>query len=593
MLLVATTGYFSLKLTPLSSGIAAVWIGNGLTNGWLLSRATRTWPMYAVAVTIAGFLAHWLAGLDVWRSAAFAGLNLAESLMIAGAIRRRVPDIHQPELRTGRIATVSTLLVCGFTGLLAATMARDAGDSSFVADFSLWYAAHVIGAVFVGTLTAVAHAQGAGLMGPPGKRAQFAGSMVLIAVVVGAIFAQSSYPLLYLAFLPLLLAAFRHRLAGVVMGIAILAVITTTATALGSGPLHLVADAGAFHYIFMVYAFILAACLLTYPVALMMAERSRLAAKVRDSEAHYRLLADYSHDVIMRVRADGQRLYVSPSSEEILGWEPGELLGSRWELVHPEDRPRQREQMAQLLADGIPYTTIYRVPHKDGHEIWIEAVGRLIPAMDGSGGSDVIYAGRDVTQRVIAEAALKASQQELENLARVDSLTGLANRRQFDERLELALARSRRRGTSVALLYMDIDHFKSINDGLGHLAGDAVLRAFARRLAECIRGEDLVARLGGDEFVMLVEDASTVQDIEAIAGKLVAHVSQPGLVDGQATAVTTSIGVALCLRPTVAEELMRYADAALYVAKGNGRNTFHRVTMGTKVTGQPSGDQPV
>ncbi len=577
--LVATTAYFSLTLTPLSSGIAAVWVGNGLTNGWLLSRATRTWPAFLIAATGAGLLAHWLAGHDAWRSVAFTGLNLVETLIIAGVIRSRVDDIHQPDLRTGRIATLSTLVACGFTALLAATLTRGTGDTSFLANFSVWFAAHVMGAVFVGTLTAVAHAQGSGLLGRPGKRVHFGVSMLLIALVVGAIFAQPRYPLLYLAFLPLLWAAFRHRFAGVVMGIAILAIIATAATALGYGPMNMVSGANAFHLIFMVQAFILAACLLTFPVALMMAERSRLSAKVRHSEAHYRMLADYSHDVVIRMRADGQRLYVSPSAKDILGWEPGELLKTRWNLVHPDDRPRQRQEMGQLLADGIPYTTLYRVRHKDGYDVWIEAVGRLIPAIDDTGGPDVIYAARDVTQRVIAEESLKASQLELENLARVDSLTGLANRRQFDERLALALARSRRRGTPVALLYMDIDYFKHINDSLGHLAGDAVLRAFAQRLSACVRAEDLVARLGGDEFVMLVEDAATVQGTEAIARKLIAHVSEPGLVEGDDTTVTTSIGIAFCLRGTDAEELLSHADKALYVAKGNGRNTFHLVTM--------------
>lgn len=235
--------------------------------------------------------------------------------------------------------------------------------------------------------------------------------------------------------------------------------------------------------------------------------------------------------------------------------------------------------MAQLLADGVPYTTLYRVHHKNGYDVWIEAVGRLLPAMDGTGGADVIYAGRDVTQRVIAEESLKASQQELEKLARVDSLTGLANRRQFDERVDLALARSRRRGTPVALLYMDIDYFKRINDILGHLAGDAVLKDFAQRLSACVRTEDLVARLGGDEFVMLVEDAATAQVAEVIARKVIGCVSRPSQVDGADTTITASIGIALCLRDTDAKELLLQADKALYVAKRNGRNTFHLATM--------------
>jgi PAS domain S-box-containing protein len=164
------------------------------------------------------------------------------------------------------------------------------------------------------------------------------------------------------------------------------------------------------------------------------------------------MLADYSHDVVVRMRADGQRLYVSPSASDILGWAPDELLGSRWDLIHPDDHAVQRDAMARLLASGEPSTAIYRMRHKDGHYVWIEAVARTMPSVDDPDAVDIIYSGRDVSLRIAAEQALLASQRELEALARVDSLTGLPNRRQFDERLSLAVARSRRPGLPIALL---------------------------------------------------------------------------------------------------------------------------------------------
>jgi diguanylate cyclase (GGDEF)-like protein len=154
--------------------------------------------------------------------------------------------------------------------------------------------------------------------------------------------------------------------------------------------------------------------------------------------------------------------------------------------------------------------------------VWIEAVARTMPSVDDPDAVDIIYSGRDVSLRIAAEQALLASQRELEALARVDSLTGLPNRRQFDERLSLAVARSRRPGLPIALLYLDIDHFKQINDTHGHGVGDQVLRVFAARLARCVRAGDLVARLGGDEFVVLVEDALLPQAAEFIARKLIA-----------------------------------------------------------------------
>lgn len=582
-LLVAVTSYLSLMLTRVPSGAAAVWVGNGLMVGWLLSRPTSVWLRYAAAGFFAGVLARVLAGDGLAYAFALSIANLIEVLLVAGTVRRHIQDVGHPErwLALGRVATLSTLGACAVSGVLAATAASLISGAPFAINFAVWYVAHVIGMVLVATLTAVAHSEGSALLGRPGRRGAFAVSMLLIALVASAIFAQTRFPLLFMTFPPLLWAAYRHRFAGVVVGITLLAMISSVATALGHGPAMLISGLSETGRTFLVQTFIGAACLLTFPVSLVMAERARLAAKVRESEAQYRMLADYSHDVVIRMRADGQRLYVSPSAKDILGWEPGELLKTRWDLVHPDERAKQREEMARLLADGIPYTTTYRVQHKQGHHVWIEAVGRLIPSMDRNhiGTMDIIYAGRDIGQRVAAEESLKASQLELEKLARVDSLTGLANRRQFDERLSLALARNRRHQAPLALLYMDIDYFKRINDSLGHLVGDAVLKDFAQRLTACVRTGNLVARLGGDEFVMLVEDAATAQVAETIARKLVETIGQPTVIDGTAITVTTSIGIAFCTRVTDEAELMWYADKALYVAKGGGRNTFHLVTV--------------
>lgn len=580
-MLVASSSWLSLTLTRVPSGIASVWVANGLLVGWLLSRPTRLWLRYVLAGVLAGLLARALAGDALLYSLALNTANLLEVLLVAGIVRRRVPDVGDPQgwLRLGRIATLSTLVACLLSGLLAGAATSLLVNAPFTLNFLVWYAAHVIGMVVVATLTLVALREGAGLLGRVGRRGDFAISMLVVGIVVGAIFAQSAFPLLFLAYPPLVWAAHRHGFGGVICGVALLAIISSIATALGFGPVTLVAGVGDTGRTFLVQVFIGAACLMTFPVVLVMAERARLSARVRESEAQYRMLADYSHDVVVRMRADGQRLYVSPSSRDLLGWDPAEMLTPGMVLVHPEDHATQRQVIGRVMESGEPVTATYRLRHKDGHYVWIEAVVRPIPSTSHEGTMDVMFVGRDIGKRMAALQQLEASQRELETLARVDSLTGLANRRQFDERIALALARTRRHAAPIALLYLDIDHFKRINDSLGHLAGDAVLKDFARRLTTCVRVEDLVARLGGDEFVMLVEDAASTQAVETIARKLISCIGLATALDGTPPAVTASIGIAFCTRATDAAELMWYADKALYVAKGAGRNTFHLVTM--------------
>ena len=574
-LLIGGASWLSLVLARGPGELAAVWIGNGILAGWLLSRPTAQWHGHVGVAFAADVAARLLVGDAPVHAAGVGACNLMEALIVAGVVRHNVPDVRDPKrwLNLGGIATASTLVACAVSGLVAAALISALHGTPFFNNFVTWYAAHVVGMVVFATSTLVAFREGASMFTTSGRGWAFVASMLLLAAVGIAVF-NARYPVLFLAYPVLLLAAFRHRFLGVAAGVLLLAVIGGIATAMGHGPLWLVEDIGRTGRIALLQLYIAGGCLMTIPVALAMAERKRLMARVRDSEHRYRMLATYSHDVIVRMRADGERLYVSPSARDILGWDPEEMLGSRWDLVHPEDRARQAQAMADLIASGESHTAVYRVQHKDGHYVWIEAVTRPIPSADRDGAVDIIYAGRDISRRMAAEQALAESRLELEQLARVDTLTGLANRRQFDERFALALTRLQRHGLPIALMYLDVDHFKDINDTFGHAAGDEVLRTFARRLTDCVRASDLVARLGGDEFVVLVEDAAVPEAAEAIAGKLIAAMGKAVPFGDANVEVTTSIGIAYASQPARADSLMAAADAALYEAKHAGRNTF-------------------
>jgi diguanylate cyclase (GGDEF)-like protein len=173
----------------------------------------------------------------------------------------------------------------------------------------------------------------------------------------------------------------------------------------------------------------------------------------------------------------------------------------------------------------------------------------------------------DITDR-------KRMEEALQSVANTDPLTGLANRVALADRIRLAIARSRRNATAFALLFLDLDHFKQVNDSLGHSAGDRLLVHFAMRLRACVRASDSVARLGGDEFIVLLEDLKERDAALRIADKILEETRVPVRIDARELAVTTSIGIAYYAGDETGEELVQRADAALYKAKRAGRDAY-------------------
>lgn len=579
--LVAAGAWLSVAWTGRPGELSAVWIPSGILCAWLLMKPHAAWPAYCLAGVAADMAGQVLAGAPVPLASMLSVCHLIEVLCVAFFIRRSIPDIRDPRhwVHLGGVATASTLAGCLVSGLLASLVGRLFLGAEPVEVFATWYGAHVMGMVIAGTTALVILVEGVRVLAPPGRRTGFILSLVLVCLMGGFAFV-SDYPLLFLTYPPLLLGAFRHRFVGAAVGVSLLALIGVSLTAAGYGPLAEVAGSNLAWRMVLLQLYLAGGCLITLPVVLAMAERDRLTARVRDSEQRYRLLADYSGDLVVRLSSTGERTYVSPSALEMLGWAPEDMLGTRWDLIHPEDREAQRQAMLEVLASGLPQTHRYRVRHRDGRYVWTEVVMRSAPRGGTDDERDLILSGRDISKRVAAEQALEASRQELQRLTMIDALTGIANRRQLEHRLSRAIARLGQEGSAVALFFLDIDHFKGVNDTHGHASGDSVIRMFAQRLQAHAGLGGLVARLGGDEFVILLDGDVTLAAASKIARKLLVAVRAPMRVGDRTLTVTTSIGMAFAAISASEDDLLSAADEALYKAKERGRDRYETAIVG-------------
>jgi diguanylate cyclase (GGDEF)-like protein/PAS domain S-box-containing protein len=296
-------------------------------------------------------------------------------------------------------------------------------------------------------------------------------------------------------------------------------------------------------------------------------ERERVA--LRESEERFRQMAETIGDVFWLSDPPRQRmLYVSPAFERIWG-RPVSAIYEDWrawlENVHPDDRERVRVRMDDLSIDD--YAMTFRVLRPDG--VLRHVLMRVYIVRDGAG-QFVRRAGivQDVTERKEQEA-------RIEHLAYHDALTGLPNRAMLMDRLTQALAQAQRRQVEAAVVFIDLDRFKLVNDSLGHGAGDALLQEVARRVRGALREDDTVARVGGDEFQVVLPQITGPTDAAHVAEKVMAVLGVPFMLEGQELHVTASLGLSLYPRDgTSGELLLKYADMALYAAKGEGRNAY-------------------
>ncbi len=298
---------------------------------------------------------------------------------------------------------------------------------------------------------------------------------------------------------------------------------------------------------------------------------------MREADERWRFALEGSGDGVWDLNLQTRSVVYSKRYAEMLGYAEGELEGSvaAWNaLVHPDDLPRMQAGMAQYLLDPSSiFTEEYRQRCKDGSYMWVYTRGMVVSR--GADGAPLRMVGMQTNIDY-----LKAAEAKVWNEANFDALTQLPNRRLFYDRLEMKLKQAQRERSLLALLFIDLDHFKEVNDTLGHHVGDELLVEAARRIQQTVRQCDTVARLGGDEFTVILTDAQTPASIAEVAQKILQALAQPFALRHSESYMSASVGIALYPADGLTvNDMVKNADQAMYAAKRAGRNRLQFFTL--------------
>jgi diguanylate cyclase (GGDEF)-like protein/PAS domain S-box-containing protein len=308
---------------------------------------------------------------------------------------------------------------------------------------------------------------------------------------------------------------------------------------------------------------------LTVQINSMLERLQATQAHLQKSEERFRKMADNIRDGLTIVE-DGAVVYVNDRASEIFGYSRDELMQMQdLDLVAPEDRERMEMVAQEARQSGrMPVEMEFWAVRKDGSQCYIS--NRYTSGSHRDIGAQSYVVTTDVTER-------KREQDTIRRLAFHDPLTGLPNRALFNDRVDVALARARRDGDRLAVLLMDLDHFKEVNDNLGHTTGDQLLQAVGERLTALLRESDTICRMGGDEFLILLTGITAADAVTKVAHRVLESIRRPFVIDGHELKITTSLGIASY--PDDAEDidtLIKQTDFAMYLAKERGRDNYQR-----------------
>ena len=558
------------------SGVSLIWLANALLMGVLLRSPKRQWPSF-LALGYGIDLALNLLQKDSLRSSAvFSACNLVEVLV--GALLMyptMAPEADLTEARQLRsFLLYGVLLAPAAASLMAACFLVSVEGAPFAASMRVWFAADVLGIATVLPLY-LSYQQGKPFS--LRSRLEVTSLFGLLSITTLAIFLVTTYPMLWLVLMVLLLLGVRLGFTGSALGLLAVTFIGGYLTADGHGPLSSARHGSLAARILIFQWFIAMSMFALYATEVAMSANRRIRFRLEASESRFRSMAEASRDIILL--ADLQRVpqYISPALTELLGWTEQDVLGKHFgELARPEHLPGLRATLDDLLEGREPRPFTYQSLKKDGSYVWLEATARLLRDEESGEPSGFVCVLRDVSERKAAEDRMLQAYEQVEQLALVDGLTGIANRRLLDQVLHREWQSGCRDLTPLTLLVIDVDHFKAYNDSYGHLEGDECLRRLAREIEATLRRPlDMLGRYGGEEFVAVLpntpeESAEMMSELvrSVVAACCIPHSTSPHAI------VTVSVGCATGIPDVHSDpsDLLRAADSALYRAKMKGRN---------------------
>ncbi len=552
-------------VATLARGVGGVvWPASGIAVAAAIHMGTRVWPVIA-----AGAFAGELAAGGSLGTAGISSLVLAVETAAAGILFGRALDFRPTleRLRDALVLFFGTLGVAAL-GALTGVFAGPAPDNA-INSWLAWWTRDALGVLFVAPLATTWLAKPR----RPVETADVIGVGLLLAAVIamgfvlfsGVVGETASQYLMWFALFPLAVSAatqFGPREVSV-LNFALAATMLWV-----SQPVIVLVGAGLPQASLVVNGFLGAVALATLALASITSEHRHTREGLRESEERFRRLTALSSDWYWEQDASFRYTYVSDGVLEKTGLRAEEHIGKTlWELPSSSVEGDWGRHRAELEAHRPFYDLEIRREDERGGTRWMSVSGEpkldLLGRFDGYRG-----VGLDITER-------KRSERRIEDLATRDALTGLPNRVLFRERLAHALVSAQRDRELVALLFIDLDRFKTINDSLGHAIGDLFLKEVALRFSASMRKGDTLARLGGDEFVALLEGLRHPDDAGLVAQKLIASLAAPVDVGGHTLAGACSVGISVYPGDAAdATTLLRNSDMAMYSAKDGGRHTY-------------------